>query len=47
MTTSLTAAGTGQATERPAWKALEAHHRTIRTVHLRELFAGDPHAANG
>ena len=42
MTTSLTAVGTGQATERPAWKALEAHCRTIRTVHFRELFAGDP-----
>jgi glucose-6-phosphate isomerase len=28
-------------TERPAWKALEAHYREIREVHLRELFAGD------
>jgi glucose-6-phosphate isomerase len=28
--------------ERPAWKALEAHHRQIREVHLRQLFAGDP-----
>jgi glucose-6-phosphate isomerase len=27
---------------RPAWKALEAHHRTIRDVHLRQLFAEDP-----
>ena len=42
MTISVTPAGTGQLTERPAWKALEAHHRNIRTVHLRELFARDP-----
>ncbi|MGF1639458.1 MAG: glucose-6-phosphate isomerase [Rhodospirillales bacterium] len=25
-----------------AWKALEAHHDAIRTVHMRDLFAGDP-----
>ncbi len=29
-------------TERPAWKALEAHYRKIRELHLRELFADDP-----
>src|SRR5215471_16030222 len=29
-------------TARPAWKALEAHERTIRSVHLRKLFADDP-----
>ncbi len=29
-------------TERPAWKALEAHYRKIRDVHLRQLFADDP-----
>jgi glucose-6-phosphate isomerase len=29
-------------TERPAWKALEFHHRHIRDVHLRQLFAEDP-----
>ena len=29
-------------TERPAWRALEAHHRAIRDVHLRTLFADDP-----
>ncbi len=29
-------------TERPAWKALEAHSRKMRTLHLRELFAEDP-----
>jgi glucose-6-phosphate isomerase len=39
---SVTAFGTGRLTERPAWKALEAHHLDIGAVHLRELFAGDP-----
>src|SRR5712692_7750308 len=29
-------------TQRPAWKALEAHYQKIRDVHLRTLFAGDP-----
>ncbi|HVC34992.1 MAG TPA: glucose-6-phosphate isomerase [Chloroflexota bacterium] len=29
-------------TQRPAWKALEAHYQTIRDVHLRTLFADDP-----
>ena len=29
-------------TGHPAWKALEAHYRTIATLHLRELFANDP-----
>jgi glucose-6-phosphate isomerase len=28
--------------ERPAWKALSAHHERIRERHLRELFAEDP-----
>ncbi len=28
-------------TERPAWKALEAHYREIRNLHLRDLFAAD------
>jgi glucose-6-phosphate isomerase len=28
--------------DRPAWKALEAHHRKVRDLHLRELFANDP-----
>ncbi|MEI6225377.1 MAG: glucose-6-phosphate isomerase [Deltaproteobacteria bacterium] len=28
--------------DRPAWKALAAHHDRIRGTHLRELFAGDP-----
>jgi glucose-6-phosphate isomerase len=29
-------------TERPAWKALEAHNQAIRSLHLRKLFADDP-----
>ncbi len=27
---------------RPAWRALQAHHRAIAPVHLRQLFAEDP-----
>jgi glucose-6-phosphate isomerase len=30
-------------TDRPGWKALREHHAMIRGVHLRELFAEDPH----
>lgn len=30
-------------TERPAWKALEAHYATIRHQHLRQFFTDDPH----
>jgi glucose-6-phosphate isomerase len=29
-------------TRRPAWKALRAHHKAIRDLHLRDLFAADP-----
>ncbi|MFY9641125.1 MAG: glucose-6-phosphate isomerase [Rhodomicrobium sp.] len=29
-------------TKRAAWKALEDHQKTIRRVHLRDLFADDP-----
>ena len=29
-------------TTRPAWKALAAHHTSVRDVHLRTLFAEDP-----
>jgi glucose-6-phosphate isomerase len=29
-------------TERPAWKALAAHHQNVRGLHLRKLFADDP-----
>jgi glucose-6-phosphate isomerase len=35
-------AGGGPVTTRAAWKALAAHHRQIRDVHLRERFAADP-----
>ncbi len=31
-------------TERRAWKALTAHHKTISELHLRKLFADDPDA---
>ena len=40
MTPGIPAAG--RLTEHPAWKALDKHHRQIRTAHLRELFASDP-----
>jgi len=30
-------------TQRPAWKALDAHYQKIRDQHLRTLFAEDPH----
>ena len=29
-------------TARPAWQALAAHHRQVRDLHLRQLFAEDP-----
>jgi glucose-6-phosphate isomerase len=29
-------------TDRPAWKALQAHHRRVKELHLRQLFADDP-----
>ena len=29
-------------TERPAWKALVAHHQKLQKLHLRKLFADDP-----
>ncbi len=32
----------GDLTQRPAWRALEAHYQHMRTVHLRDLFAEDP-----
>ncbi|MBP7866359.1 MAG: glucose-6-phosphate isomerase [Acidobacteria bacterium] len=28
--------------KREAWKALSAHHRSVRKLHLRQLFADDP-----
>ncbi len=33
---------TAALTTRPAWKALEAHHQSVRGISLRELFASDP-----
>jgi glucose-6-phosphate isomerase len=35
-------AGTEPLSERPAWKALKAHHDRVRDLHLRQLFADDP-----
>src|SRR6516164_7291738 len=35
-------AGTQPLTSRPSWKALEAHCRKVRELHLRNLFADDP-----
>ena len=29
-------------TATPAWQALTVHHDTIKTLHLREMFANDP-----
>ena len=28
-------------TQRPAWKSLAAHHKKIKRLHLRKLFAAD------
>jgi glucose-6-phosphate isomerase len=36
------AAASEPVTERPTWKALAAHHRQVRSLHLRKLFAEDP-----
>ena len=30
-------------TERKAWRALGAHYQKLRPLHLRDLFAQDPH----
>ena len=27
--------------DRPAWKALEAHHAAVKDLHLRDLFGDD------
>ena len=35
-------ATTAPLTDRPAWKALEAHCQQIRNLHLKQLFADDP-----
>jgi glucose-6-phosphate isomerase len=31
-----------RAVKRAAWKAVEAHYKKVREIHLRELFANDP-----
>ncbi len=36
------AAGIKPLTKRPAWKALQAHYKKARELHLRDLFAEDP-----
>lgn len=33
-------------TEMPEWKELESHHKEIKNIHLRELFASDPERGN-
>ncbi len=40
--TALAASAGKSLTQRPAWRALESHYRSIRDVHLRDLFARDP-----
>ncbi len=42
MQTLLDRRPTVPATERTAWKALEAHYQELRKLHLRDLFADDP-----
>jgi glucose-6-phosphate isomerase len=32
-------------TQRPAWRALADHYTQLRPIHLRQLFAADPHRA--
>ncbi len=32
-------------TQRPAWKSLQDHYHKIKDLHLRSLFAEDPHRA--
>jgi len=38
----MSAASAPRLTDRPSWKALQAHAAEVRKVHLRELFASDP-----
>jgi glucose-6-phosphate isomerase len=42
MSTPSALPGVAPATERPAWKALAAHHEKIRGLDLHQLFAQDP-----
>src|ERR1700730_270880 len=41
MPSSPTSSSSVPLTERPAWKALQAHYEKIRSVHLRTLFSDD------
>jgi glucose-6-phosphate isomerase len=40
--TTIMTAHTQSVSERPAWKALEAHSQKLRQLHLRQLFGEDP-----
>ena len=40
--TSTKSGGIEPLTKRKAWKALQTHHKTVRELHLRNLFADDP-----
>ena len=42
MTTNITFTGR-PLTEKPSWEALATHYWNVRNVHLRSLFADDPH----
>ena len=33
-------------TESPAWKALQAHHKSASTLRMKDLFAADPGRAD-
>src|SRR5271170_3027391 len=46
MATHEQAIAASPATECPAWKALESHHKKIRRAHLRKLFSLDPERGN-
>ena len=42
MSNGVSSEGVTPLTERPAWKALQAHNQQLRTTSLRDLFAQDP-----
>jgi glucose-6-phosphate isomerase len=39
----MTSVETPRLTRRPEWQALQAHYEQVKDVHLRDLFAADPH----
>jgi glucose-6-phosphate isomerase len=45
MTATISSPPTTRLTQRPAWRALEAHYLSIKDAHLRDLFARDPDRA--